>query len=161
MTRLPVSPFSTAGGLTSSVLHVSALSSSLLPFIPNPDRSGLNSNKNFAPNSLPLVDHNFAFTLDHTLTPTQSLHYAQWRNSFIENVFNQAPIVPFSNILTSASSNPALGSVFLLNYINAVKPTLVATAGFSWIGEINNVVSLNPAPSAASCRTRSPTSFPA
>ncbi len=124
--------------------RISALSASLLSSIPDPDRPGLNGNKNFAPNSLPLVDHNFGFSIDHTLTQKQSLHYAEWRNSFTENVFNQAPIVPFSNILTSASSNPALGSVFLLNYVNAVTPKLVATAGVSWIGEINNVLSLNP-----------------
>ncbi len=124
--------------------RISKLSSSLLPFIPNPDRSGLTGNKNFAPNSLPLVDHNWGFSLDHKLTKNQSLHYAEWRNNFTENVFNEAPIVPFSNILTSASSNPALGTVFLLNYVNTVTPKLVATAGVSWIGEINNVLSLNP-----------------
>ena len=124
--------------------RISKLSSSLLPSIPNPDRPGLTGNKNFAPNSLPLVDHNIGFSIDQKLTQTQSLHYAEWRNSFTENVFNQAPIVPFSNILTSASSNPALGSVFLLNYVNTVTPKLVATAGVSWIGEINNVLSLNP-----------------
>lgn len=124
--------------------RISSLSASLLPSIPNPDRPGLSSNKNFAPNSLPLIDHNWGFTIDHTLTHSQSLHYAQWRNTFSEDVFNQAPIVPFSNILTSASSNPAWGSVYLLNYVNTVTPTLVATAGVSWIGEINNVVSKNP-----------------
>ena len=33
---------------------------------------------------------------------------------------------------------PALGSVFLLNYSNAITPHLVMTAGVGWIGEINN-----------------------
>lgn len=123
--------------------RISKLASGLLQYIPNPDRPGLNGNKNFAPNSLPLVDHNLGFSIDHTLTPTQSLHFAQWRNSFTETVFQQNPVVPIDNILTSASDNPALGTVFLLNYVNAVTPKLVATAGVSWIGEINNVLARN------------------
>ncbi len=33
---------------------------------------------------------------------------------------------------------PALGTVFLPNYTNALSPHLVMTAGAGWIGEINN-----------------------
>ena len=33
---------------------------------------------------------------------------------------------------------PALGSGFLLTYNNTLTPNLVMTAGFGWIGEINN-----------------------
>ncbi len=123
--------------------RISTLSRNLLPSLPDPDRPGLNSNKNFAPNALPLVDHNFGFSIDHTLTPTQSLHYAQWRNAFHQTVFQQNPIVPLNNLLASGSDIPILGTVFLLNYVNAVTPKLVATAGVSWIGEINNVVPTN------------------
>ncbi len=116
----------------------SALAVSLLPDIPDPDRSGLTNNKNYAPNSFPNIDHNWGFVIDHNLTPTQSLHYSEWRNSYNSVGFDNAPIVPITNILQSAKNNPALGSVFLLNYTNAVTPRLVATAGIAWVGEINN-----------------------
>ncbi len=122
--------------------RISAISRSILPSLPNPDRPGLNSNKNFAPNAFPNVDHNIGFSVDHNLTAKQSLHYAEWRNSFTSIGFDNAPIVSTDNILQSAKSNPALGTVFLLNYVNAVTSKLVATAGFSWIGEINNEFNL-------------------
>lgn len=118
--------------------RISALALSIIPSIPDPDRAGLTNNKNFSPNSFPNVDHNIGFVIDHNFNDRQSIHYAEWRNSYSSVGFDNAPIVPISNILQSAKSNPALGSVFLLNYVNAVTPHLVATAGIDWIGEINN-----------------------
>ena len=118
--------------------RISPLAKSILPSIPDPDRPGLVNNKNPVSNAFPNVDHNLGFTIDHNLTTAQSLHFAMWRNSYTSTGFDNSPIVPTSSILQSAKSNPALGSVYLLNYVNAVAPTLVATAGVSWIGEINN-----------------------
>ena len=123
--------------------RISAISRTVLPSIPDPDRPGLNSNKNYSPNAFPLVDHNWGFSLDHTLTEKQSLHWAEWRNSYTSTNFESAPIVPVTNLITSADTAPALGSVYLLNYVNAVTPKLVATAGISWIGEINNDFTLH------------------
>ncbi len=126
----------------------SAASKSLLASIPDPDRPGLVNNKNYIPNSYPRVDHNWGFSIDHTLTPTQSIHYSEWRHSFSETVFdiqgNGGVIFPANNILQSAKTQPDLGSVFLLNYVNTLTPRLVYTAGVSWIGEINNQFSLSP-----------------
>lgn len=116
----------------------SAISKAILPSIPDPDRPGLSSNKTATPNAFPDVAHVWGFVIDHNLTPTQSLHYAQWRNSYDSVGFDYDPIVPVTNDLQSAKNNPALGSVFLLNYTNAVTPHLVATAGIGWIGEIGN-----------------------
>ncbi|NYF78894.1 TonB-dependent receptor domain-containing protein [Granulicella arctica] len=116
----------------------SAISAAILPSIPDPDRPGLSSNKTATPNAFPEVAHVFGFVVDHNLTPTQSLHYTEWRNSYDTTGFDNDPIVPVTNILQSAKNNPALGSVFLLNYTNAVTSKLVATAGFGWIGEIGN-----------------------
>ncbi|WP_263381277.1 TonB-dependent receptor [Granulicella arctica] len=116
----------------------STLSTSILPSIPDPDRPGLSSNKTAVPNAFPEVAHVFGFVVDHNITPTQSIHYTQWRNSYVSQGFDNDPIVPITNILQSVKNNPALGSVFLLNYTNAVTPKLVATAGFGWIGEIGN-----------------------
>ena len=123
--------------------RISSVSRTVLPSIPNPDRPGLISNKNPVANAFPLVDHNFGFSIDHILTNKQSLHYAQWRNSYTSTNFESAPIVPANNLITSADTAPALGSVFLLNYVSAVTPKLVATAGVSWIGEINNDFTLH------------------
>jgi hypothetical protein len=121
----------------------SALSQSLLQYIPNPDRpgsgaGGLHSNKSFAPFINPQIQHVWGFTIDQTLTPTQSLHYSQWRNSYSTHSFDYHPLVLAPNPLNSQKSEPSLGSVFLLNYSNAISSHLVMTAGFGWIGEINN-----------------------
>jgi len=123
--------------------RISANSAAIIPFIPDPDRpgsgpGGLQSNKSAAPNSFPNIQHVWGFVVDQTLTPTQSLHYAEWRNSFSTTSFDNSPLALAPNPLNSMKFEPALGSIFLLNYTNALTPHLVMTAGFGWIGEINN-----------------------
>lgn len=123
--------------------RISTASSGLLQYIPNPDRpgsgpSGLISDKNFAPLATPHIQHVWGFVVDQTLTPTQSLHYAQWRNSYSYTAFDYNPLVVAPNPLNSEKYQPSLGSIFLLNYANTMTPHLVMTAGFGWIGEINN-----------------------
>ena len=125
----------------------SPIAQSLLQFIPDPDKTGsgtggLDQNKNFIPNSIPNIQHVWGFTLDQTLTPTQSLHYSEWRNTFHNSGFDQSPIVPTTNPLESQRFYPNIGSAFLMNYSNAVTPHVVITAGFGWIGEINNQFNL-------------------
>lgn len=126
----------------------SANSRSILSSIPDPDLGGpgaLVNNKNYIPNAYPRINHVYGFTFDHKLTPSQSIHYAQWRNSYSETVFDGSVIFPVNNILQSTKTQPDLGTVFLLNYVNSVTPHLVYTAGVSWIGEINNQFSQSPA----------------
>jgi hypothetical protein len=123
--------------------RISANSALLIPFIPSPDRpgsgiGGLTSNKSAAANSFPNIQHVWGFVVDQTLTPTQSIHYAEWRNSYSTTDFDQNPFVLAPNPLNSMKYEPALGSIFLLNYSNAITPHLVMTAGFGWIGELNN-----------------------
>ncbi len=127
----------------------SAASRAILPLIPDPDRPGLNTNKNYLPTPLPTVNHVFGFTIDHNLNSKQSLHFAEWRNSYSTIVFNGSgpgggDIFPVSSPLQSTKYQPDLGTVFLLNYVNAVTPKLVFTAGVAWIGEINNEFSQSP-----------------
>jgi hypothetical protein len=127
--------------------RISPLAQSLIQYIPDPDKTGsgiggLDDNKNFIPNSIPNIQHVWGFSLDQTLTPTQSLHYSEWRNTFHNSGFDQAPIVPTTNPLESQRFYPNIGSVFLLNYTNALTPHLVMTAGFGWVGEINNQFNL-------------------
>jgi hypothetical protein len=123
--------------------RISPNSALLIPSIPDPDRTGsgvggLDSNKSFTPFINPHIQHVWGFVVDQTLTPTQSLHYTQWRNSFSNWNFDNSPLVIAPNPLNSMKFEPALGSVFLLNYTNTLSPHLVMTAGFGWIGEINN-----------------------
>ena len=123
--------------------RISANSALLIPSIPNPDRQGsgiggLDSNKSFVPFINPTIQHVWGFTVDQTLTQKQSIHYSQWRNSFSNYGFDYSPIVQAPNPLNSMKYFPSLGSVFLLNYNNALSSHLVMTAGVGWIGEINN-----------------------
>lgn len=126
----------------------SALSSSLLQYIPDPDSPGTGiggQSNNKAPERFitPNIQHVWGFTVDQTLTPTQSIHYAQWRNSYHSESPDNAPIVLYPNPLESYRYYPNLGSVWLLNYDNTITPKLAMTAGFGWIGELNNQFNIN------------------
>ncbi len=123
--------------------RISALSSSILQYIPDPNRpgsgpGGLLSNRSFAPYISPIIQHVWGFVVDQTLTSKQSLHYSQWRNSYSTHSFDYHPLALAPNPLNSQKFEPSLGSVFLLNYNNALSAHLVMTAGIGWIGEINN-----------------------
>jgi hypothetical protein len=123
--------------------RISPNSALLIPNIPDPDRTGsgvggLDSNKSFTPFINPHIQHVWGFVVDQTLTPTQKINYSEWRNSFSNYSFDNAPLVIAPNPLNSQKFEPAMGSVFLLNYSNAISSHLVMTAGFGWIGEINN-----------------------
>ena len=123
--------------------RISQNSSSLLQYIPNPDRpgggaGGLIGNKNFVPFINPHIQHVWGFVVDQTITPKQRIHYSQWRNSFSNYSFDHRPLAVAPNPLNSMKYEPALGSVFLLNYDYAITPHLVMTAGVGWVGEINN-----------------------
>lgn len=123
--------------------RISPLSQSLIQYIPDPDRpgsgiGGLDSNKSFAPFINPNIQHVWGFTVDQVISPKQGIHYSQWRNSYTTHSFDYAPIVTAPNPLNSQKYEPAVGSVFLLNYDYALSPHLVMTAGAGWIGEIND-----------------------
>ncbi|MHB1936662.1 MAG: outer membrane beta-barrel protein [Acidobacteriaceae bacterium] len=119
----------------------SALASSILPSVPNPDRAGINSglqsNKTPAVSSVSITQHVWGYTIDHNLSSSQSIHFSQWRNSLSSPFFTSAPIVPSSDELQSEVNNTQLGSGFLLNYVKTVTPSLVMTAGADWIGLIS------------------------
>ena len=123
--------------------RISPNSAVLIPDIPNPDRpgsgiGGLDSNKSYTPFVNPHIQHVWGFTIDQKLTPKQGLHYSQWRNSFSNWSFDNPPLVIAPNPLNSMKYEPALGSGFMLTYDNALTSNLVMTAGFGWLGEINN-----------------------
>jgi Carboxypeptidase regulatory-like domain len=134
--------------------RLSSTASSLLQYIPNPDSPGTGiggqtNNKNPERFITPNIQHVWGFTVDQTLTPKQSIHYAQWRNTYHSEGPDNAPIVLYPNPLESFRYYPNIGSVFLLNYANTITPKLVMTAGFGWIGEINNQFNINKFPPVA------------
>lgn len=126
--------------------RISAASKSLLQYLPEPDRTGLNiggldQNRNYDPYPNPTDNSNWGFTLDYNLTQTQSLHWSQWRNKLTTNqVFVLGPLVAPPNPLNSVATELQLGSGFILNYTNTITPHLVMTAGAGWLGEINNEI---------------------
>jgi Carboxypeptidase regulatory-like domain len=137
--------------------RISPVSQSLLPMIPNPDRpglvSGLQSNKSPAIPAVPIRQNIWAYTIDHTLTPSQSIHFSQWRDSVNAPFLTQPPIVPATNPLQSEINNTQLGSGFLLNYVKTINPNLVVTAGADWIGYINGQQNTNSSVSFAGVST--------
>ena len=122
---------------------VSPNSQILLKYLPNPDRpgtgvGGLNGNKNYVPFNNPTIQHEWGYTIDQVITPSQSIHWAEWRNTLHNYGFDYAPIVLPPNPLNSQKYYPYIGTGFLLNYDYTISPRMILTLGAGWIGEINN-----------------------
>ncbi len=120
--------------------RISSLAKSLLPLIPDPDRTGTNgglqNNKTPSISAIPIRQFLWDYTLDENLTSSQSIHFSQWRNSLNSPSLTSAPIVPSSNPLQSEETGNFLGSGFVLNYVKTISKNLVMTAGVDWIGNI-------------------------
>jgi hypothetical protein len=117
---------------------LSANSSTFLQYLPEPNLPGHTSNRSYAPFPNPEIQHVWGFTIDQNITPLQSIHYSQWRNTYSSYSFDTSPLVVEPNPLNSMKFNPSTGTGFLLNYDDTVTPHLVMTAGVGWIGEVNN-----------------------
>jgi hypothetical protein len=117
---------------------ISALSSSLLSQIPDPTLSGLTNNINSQIGVLTTTQTSFGFTIDHNIGDKHSFRYSQWRD------IHNSPAVDnnayFANVLSGLKTEPRLGSGFFLTYTGTITPKLVITAGFGWLGEINNEI---------------------
>lgn len=120
--------------------RISPLSSSILQYIPSPDRAGVNyglqQNESPAVSSVAISQLLWDYTIDENLTSSQSVHWSQWRDRVSSPYFTSAPIVPSSNPLQSEASNTNLGSGYVLNYNKTIRTNLVVTAGADWIGNI-------------------------
>ncbi len=118
----------------------SALAKTLLPLIPDPDRTGTNAglqnNKNPSIPAIPIRQFLWDYTLDETLTSSQSIHFSHWRDNLNSPQLTSAAIVPTSSPLQSELSNNVLGTGFVLNYVKTISPNLVVTAGVDWIGDL-------------------------
>ena len=110
----------------------------LLKYLPAPNLPGHTSNRSYTPYANNEIQHVWGFTIDQKLTQMQSLHYSEWRNTYSNVGFDQAPIVAPPNPLNSLKRTPYVGTGFLVNYSNMLTPHLIMTAGADWIGELNN-----------------------
>jgi hypothetical protein len=116
---------------------ISKLSSTLLPLIPAPQFT--TPSNNLAPqiSVLPTKQNNVGFSIDQNFGQTQAFHAAWWRNKWT-NLGCSVNCVFFNNEFSGAQINPNLGTGFILTYSKTFSTHLVVTAGFSWLGEIND-----------------------
>jgi len=115
----------------------SSTSAGLLPLIPTPNTAGGTNNATSSVGVLPTRQTNWGFSIDHNLTDRQKLHASYWRDSYnLVSCCNGG--IHVNNELSGLEEEPRLGTGFFLTYSNALKSNLVVTAGFGWMGEINN-----------------------
>lgn len=120
----------------------SALSKTIIPLIPDPNRAGLNDGNlsNIGPviPALKITQNLWGYTFDHKITDSQTLRFAEWRAPLNSATLSSANIAPATNPLSSVNIEPSLGSGWLLNYAKTFNPNLVMTLGASAIGAINS-----------------------
>ena len=110
-------------------------SQSLLSLIPAPNASGAAFNSNyFASAATPTTQAAWGFSIDHNLTDRQKLHGTFYREKHTQITFDRL----FSNVLGNPQTQPQTGTGLFLTYSNAISNNLVMTAGFGWLGELNN-----------------------
>jgi len=115
----------------------SATSAGLLKYLPNPILPGFVNNASNLVGVLPTRQSPWGFTIDHNISDKQSIHWTEWRDKQTSYGGSDLPV---GNPISFYTYFPDLGTVFILNYANAISPHLVMTAGASWLGELNNQV---------------------
>ena len=118
----------------------SPLSSTLIPLMPNPTFGGYANNFQSNEGVLPTRQTNWGFNIDYNINDKQSIHWSEWRDK--QTSYATETSSHLLGELGSETRNPDLGTVFLLNYSNSLTPHLVMTAGASWLGELNDQLSL-------------------
>jgi len=109
----------------------------LMQFMPAPALRRLSNNTNSLVGVLASRQTNWGFSIDHNLTDKQKIHGSYWRDKYANPgcCDNNAH---FNNILSGKKDQPRLGTGMFLTYSNAFRSNLVMTAGFGWMGELNN-----------------------
>jgi len=138
----PLSPGTPFVNDSIPVSRFSPLSASLIPSMPNPNLAGLVNNFTSELGVQPQRQYPWGFNIDHTINDKQSIHWSEWRDKQTSFGTEGPATLPLGNKLSSVSSTPDLGTVFLLNYVNSFTPHLVMTVGASWLGELNDQISL-------------------
>jgi hypothetical protein len=126
---------------TIPISRFSPTSANLLQYMPDPALPGLVNNQQSLRGVLPQRQNPWGLTIDHLINDKQSIHWTQWRDKQTSYGTETDAKLPTDNPLTSNTYNPDLGTVFILNYSYAISPTLVMTAGASWLGELNDQLS--------------------
>jgi hypothetical protein len=119
----------------------SPLSATLIPLMSDPTGSGYSSNFQSNIGVTPTRQTPWGFNIDHTINDKQSIHWSEWRNPWSSTGTETGSHL--KGPLGSSTNNPDLGTVFILNYANSLTPHLVMTAGASWLGELNDQISIN------------------
>ncbi len=119
----------------------SPLSAGLIPLMPNPTFGGYVNNFQSNEGVLPTRQNPWGYNIDYNINDKQSIHWSNWRDK--QTSYATETGSHLLGELGSETVNPDLGTVFLLNYSNAITPHLVMTAGASWLGELNDQISLN------------------
>lgn len=119
----------------------SPLSQSLIPLMPNPTYPGYVNNFQSNEGVLPTRQNPWGYNIDYNINSNQSIHWSNWRDK--QTSYATETSSHLAGELGSETVNPDLGTVFLLNYSNSITPHLVMTAGASWLGELNDQISLN------------------
>ena len=119
----------------------SPLSASLIPLMPDPTGPGYTNNFQSNIGVTPTRQTPWGFNIDHTINDKQSIHWSEWRNPWSSTGTETSSHL--KGPLGSSTIQPDLGTVFILNYVYSITPHLVMTAGASWLGELNDQLSIN------------------
>jgi len=115
----------------------SAISKSVLSFIPTPKTSALVNNVPTQVGVLPIRQTNGGFTIDQNFGEKTAFHVAWWRDLYnLTSCCNSGG--SFSNELSGAETEPRIGTGLFLTASHTFSSDLIMTAGFGWMGEINN-----------------------
>ncbi len=117
---------------------LSPLSASLLSQVPDPTLPGLTNNLNSQLGVIPFTQDSWGFTVDHTFSPRHSIHYSEWRDSYVATLIDNNAY--FNTAISGEKTEPRVGTGYFLNYTFNATPRLVITAGVGWLGEINNEI---------------------
>ncbi len=89
---------------------------------------------------IPTRQNPWGFNIDYNINDKQSIHWSEWRDK--RTSYGTETSSHLTGELGSRIYQPDLGTVFILNYSNTITPHLVMTAGASWLGELNDQISL-------------------
>ncbi len=118
----------------------SPLSNTLIPLMPDPTYAGYVNNFQSNEGVLPVRQTNWGYNIDYNINDKQSIHWSEWRDK--QTSYATETSSHLLGELGSETRNPDLGTVFLLDYSYSITPHLVMTAGASWLGELNDQISL-------------------
>ncbi len=120
--------------------RISPLSSTLIPLMPDPALPGYVNNLQSTLGVIPTRQNPWGYNLDYNINEKQSIHWSHWRDKWTS--YGTETGSHLKGELGSQIFQPDLGTVFLLSYSNSLTPHLVMTAGASWLGELNDQLSL-------------------